>query len=143
IVFNYHGPTAATPNMQYMYASEPVIQLVPSAYEATHPESIQRNTAQQTTLNQKNLSVPNSMFGASLDWRFRTYSIYSLDPDSSQLNERGPAASVDRTTFEQTAAAVAISDRDPASTDRRICLFNILVALEWVPDLDYMRQLEW
>lgn len=144
IVFNYHGPIGTNANVRYMYASEPIIQLVPSEYEEAHPESIQRNAAQRAILSKKNVSIPNSMFGASLDWRLRTYSIYSLGPDSvRQLNERGPAASVDRTTFEQDTAAVAISDPNPKDTDRRICLFNVLVALEWTPDTAYLHQLEW
>nr|MDQ2997237.1 hypothetical protein [Chloroflexota bacterium] len=120
IVFNYHGPIGANANVQYMYASEPIIQLVPSEYEEAHPESIQRNDTQRAILISKNISVPNSMFGASLDWKYRTFSIYSLWPGSSdELNGGGPTAGVDRATFEQIAAAVTISDRNPKDTDRR------------------------
>src|SRR5262249_55091972 len=34
-------------------------------------------------------------------------------------------------------------ERPPTPEDARLCLFNVLVALEWNPDQAYMRQLEW
>jgi len=39
--------------------------------------------------------------------------------------------------------SLRLVDRRAVPDDPRLCLFNVLVALEWVPDEAYMRQLEW
>ncbi len=37
--------------------------------------------------------------------------------------------------------SLRLVDRRAVPDDPRLCLFNVLVALEWVPDEAYMRQL--
>jgi hypothetical protein len=54
-----------------------------------------------------------------------------------------PAQAVDLATRRKQIQAIQIVDRPADPADPRLCLFNVLVALEWLPDQATMRQLEW
>ncbi|HET9224142.1 MAG TPA: hypothetical protein VFO07_16640, partial [Roseiflexaceae bacterium] len=85
------------------------------------------------------------MFGASLDWAYREYIVRRLSAGDDAAAPLGdaPAQAVDLDTRRKQIQAIQVVDRPADPADPRLCLFNVLVALEWLPDQATMRQLEW
>jgi hypothetical protein len=65
------------------------------------------------------------------------------DGDSTAPLGDAPAQAVDLATRRRQMQAITPITRPAAPDEPRLCLFNVLVALEWLPDEAYMRRLEW
>src|SRR6266545_8043754 len=140
LVFNLYSQPAAQ-GRGYVYSNEPVVQL-------DMGQEFPRNEHQLESLRAMapRLTAGESLFGPSLDWAYREYIVHRLsDTGDEQAGSFGdaPAQAVDSATRRRQMQSLRLVDRPAAPDDPRLCLFNVLVALEWLPDEAYMRQLEW
>jgi hypothetical protein len=140
IVFNMYAQPAA-PGRGYVYSSDPVIQL-------DLGQEFPRNQHQLDNLRAMapRLSAGDSAFGPSLDWAYREYIVRRLsvgeDAGAALLGD-APTQAVDLATRRRQMQALTPIARPATPDEPRLCLFNVLVALEWLPDQAYLRQLEW
>lgn len=140
IVFNMYAQPAA-PGRGYLYSSDPVVQL-------DLGQEFPRNQHQLDNLRAMTprLSAGDSAFGPSLDWAYREYIVRRLsagDGDGAAPLGTAPAQAVDTATRSKQLQALRPIAQQAALDAPRLCLFNVLVALEWLPDAAYLRQLEW
>jgi hypothetical protein len=140
IVFNLYAQPAGQ-GRGYIYSSDPVVQL-------DQGQEFPRNRQQLDNLRAMTprLSAGDSAFGPSLEWAYREYIVRRLsagDGDSVAPLGDAPAQAVDLATRRRQMQAMAPIVRPAAPDEPRLCLFNVLVALEWLPDQAYLRQLEW
>jgi hypothetical protein len=92
------------------------------------------------------VSAGESAFGPSLDWAYREYIVRRLSAgEANQAVPLGdaPAQLVDTATRRRQLQSLRPLAQLAGPDELRLCLFNVLVALEWLPDQAYMRQLEW
>ncbi len=117
-------------------ADNPVIELAPGEHV------IERHAAQRSELRERNLSLAgnSALFGPSLEWACSAFIVHrhtSKHADDSTFGSSPPQP----VQPEQPAQA------DPGRPRSRrggvLYLFNVLVALEWIPDSAYMTRLEW
>src|SRR6266540_3522221 len=143
IIFNRYPPPTFGSEATHVYSNDPVIQLsklVESPRHARQLAALQSNNVR--------LNTNNPMFGDSLTWAHQIYSITYLSevedgnvPDNS-LGDM-PSQMVDITTRRQLMQSVGISEM-PESDEARLCLFHLLVVLEWWPPSPlYLQQLQW
>ena len=135
MVFNMYAQPAAQ-GRGYVYSSDPVIQL-------DLGQEFPRNQHQLDNLRAvaPHLSAGDSAFGPSLDWAYREYIVRRLsagDGDAAALLGDAPAQAVDLATRRRQMQALVPIARPAAPDEPRLCLFNVLVALEWRPDQAYM-----
>lgn len=140
IVFNMYAQPAAQ-GRGYIYSSDPVVQL-------DQGQEFLRNRQQLDNLRAMTprLSAGDSAFGPSLEWVYREYIVRRLsasDGDTAAPLGDAPAQAVDLATRRRQMQALKPITRPVAPDEPRLCLFNVLVALEWLPDQAYLRQLEW
>ncbi|MDQ2998347.1 MAG: hypothetical protein M3R61_15020, partial [Chloroflexota bacterium] len=140
IVFNMYAQPSAQ-GRGYMFSSDPVVQL-------DQGQEFPRNTHQLDNLRAMTprLSAGDSAFGPSLEWAYREYIVRRLsagDGDTATPLGDAPAQAVDPATRRRQMQAMTPITRPAAPDEPRLCLFNVLVALEWLPDQAYLRQLEW
>jgi hypothetical protein len=91
----------------------PVVTSDPSAPAGPDGPAPRRTAAQLKALPATTLP-PGGPFGPALDWPYRGYNV---------------------------AASLARGDRLEADVRETLCLFNVIVALEWYPDDGYLTQL--
>jgi hypothetical protein len=144
IVFNYFGQAQADPNIEYRYTNQPAIQLISVDGPENAPEQTQRNSVQQARLNRKQVEALDSIFGTSLDWKYRTYTIQALSSNNrNELLDLAPPTEIDRAALDKLSQAESLDNARTNVSNDRILLFNVIVALEWLPDQGYLRQLQW
>ncbi|MFL5805368.1 MAG: twin-arginine translocation signal domain-containing protein, partial [Roseiflexaceae bacterium] len=143
IVFNRYDQPAAGGQAVYVYADDPVIQL-------DLGQEFPRNEHQLAGLRAAGLALPaaDPLFGATLGWAYREYAVQRLTPPADGEGQGGPLGDapvqmVDRTTRDRQLREVRVAGQAGDTGTPRLCLFNVLVALEWAPDAAYLRQLEW
>ncbi|GAB4191015.1 MAG: hypothetical protein OHK0022_04350 [Roseiflexaceae bacterium] len=149
LIFNLYTPPGFEAGTVYLYSNEPAVQL-----DAQDPP-VQRNVTQLRRLRNKSFRPINgSVFGASLEWAYRSYIVHRLsdegvladdDEDDGPSNRQRPlplgvAPARPVTASERRAQPGRGAGR---GTGQQLVLFNLLVALEWLPDESYMNQLEW
>ena len=142
----------------HVYTNTPSVQLTPlpahAYFNGTHPS---RTEPQLNALGDRRL--PDSgqgdlPFGASLQWPYRGYIVTRLvHPDRAEQalapyyrpregdERREPPLGEwpDQPIADPIKAATP--EEPVAEGYRRICLFNVIVALEWEPDAAYLQQL--
>ncbi len=108
------APSAGTPQAIYIPDDDPVVQLDLVTDAPGAPAEAKKVKRQRDQIPQDDSFVARAPnpFGAAIDWAFRCYDVTL------------PAA------------------QDGQVFQRSIYLFNVLVALEWHPDEDYLAQLE-
>jgi hypothetical protein len=148
IVFNLYAQPSFDPGTVYLYSNEPVVQLDP------HRDPTPRNAAQLQRLNAKSIQLAEgAIFGQSLAWTYRTYIVHRLsgeavpqvDPEDDSETPAGEPLPLGVAPAQPLTAQARWRSR-PAPHARgaqKLCLFNVLVALEWHPDERYLNQLEW
>lgn len=164
IIFNrYAVPTVADPD-NHFYADDPIIQLDAIPFKADMQP--RRTNRQLALLPTQSLPFPDPLFGESLAWPYCGYIVQRLtppipSPDAAADDQRFPRAQppgitperpVDyQTRLEQladlqsAASADALANVPPrdAEAPLTICLFNVIVALEWRPEARFLRRLAW
>jgi hypothetical protein len=141
MIFNMYTQPAAASGHGYLYSSDPIVQL-------DLGQEFPRNRHQLDSLRAvtPQLTAGDSAFGPSLDWAYREYIVRRLsagDGDAGAPMGDSPAQAVDLATRRRQMQAITPIQRPITADEPRLCLFNVLVALEWLPDHAYMRQLEW
>lgn len=137
IIYNlYPQPDFSTHNL-YLYGNEPALRL-------DEIQVTERNSAQLERLGATTLPIDDPLFGNSLGWAFRGYIVHRLQESADDaINMPAgstPPQSVDQETRRRQMEKPRSAERDKG---QRICLFNLLVALEWNPSRRYRRRLEW
>ncbi|HEY0607461.1 MAG TPA: hypothetical protein VGD58_31375 [Herpetosiphonaceae bacterium] len=135
---------AANGSAVYLYADDPLIQLEPFAYdEAERPRRV---PSQLARLQEKNITVDDPIFDSAIDWPFREFKVFvqggasdtAADPGDTRP---GVVLGFDPPQPRRTPQPDAGSAGGP--TETRICLFSVIVALEWQPTAKYVQQLKW
>jgi len=118
------------------YTDTPVVSLEPLA------DMFARHPAQNAVLEKLALALAGqaAVFGPSLDWACRPFIVHRQRRSPNEARTIGvrppqPVAARQR--------ALQIDTADELEKSGTLYLFNVLVALEWVPDAAYMAQLEW
>ncbi|HEU4321691.1 MAG TPA: hypothetical protein VFS21_00945 [Roseiflexaceae bacterium] len=148
LIFNLSTPPGFEEGTVYLYSSEPAVQL-----DAEGP-AVERNATQQERLRNKPFMLADgSVFGASLGWAYRSYIVHRLwdegtppedEDDAPQGRQRKLPLGVAPARPLVAAERWPKGERVPTDgRDQQLILFNVLVALEWLPDERYMNQLEW
>lgn len=132
ILFNPR-PQPTTPADVFIRSSDPVVLL-------EEAESFRRVPRQGNNLAGKTLVDESPIFGTTLDWAYRKYTVQRLSsPDGAE--DRGVVLG------SLPSQPLVVQPGQPAAqhpaAQGTLCLFNVLVALEWLPDQDYMRRLMW
>jgi hypothetical protein len=151
IVFNRYQPREFIDEdrVQYIYSNDPIIQL--DEVRPDEREPFPRHQIQRDAIP-KYQPVEDPMFGSSLEWAYRQYIVHRLwapderdDPSKTGFAPLGnrPTTPVDVYTRRQQLQSVRVVNRTPQADDQRLYLFNVIVALEWIPSPQYMQQLEW
>lgn len=140
-IFNHNGPPFSTPNSEYFATRLPRIRLTPYVADQKNPDAMLRNVAQRANIQRKGVSASAPLFGPLLDWKYRTFYMDLLaSPDESRSAE-----SDDRPlSYGASPAPASEPEAEPTVVSRHnLLLFNVIVALEWLPDDAYLVQLEW
>ncbi len=132
----------------YLHANDPVIQLEMVPYEAA-PRRVQTQIDEIQQLDPP-LTIHDPVFGDSLAWPFCEYTV-SVGRAPGRTGAGGMA---DRTLtpasvlgadppqpVPHTSSETPPTDGNQPST--RLCLFNVIVALEWQATPQYIQQLKW
>ncbi|MFL5802922.1 MAG: hypothetical protein ACJ8CR_14420, partial [Roseiflexaceae bacterium] len=148
-VFN---PPPSTMYPDYFYSSDPTIILKETHTTITiiKPDKKQkekqklgsRNKTQCNAINGRQARDDNELFGNDLSWAYRQYIVHTLldsveaGGQSSSPTDR-PVQPVSSRSFQPVAKG--------SDTTRRpyLYLFNVIVALEWIPKPETLRRLEW
>ena len=141
-----------------IYADSPILFLQAKQDGKRHERQLSPFLKAQT--------ITDPVFGASLDWAYREYSIVHRLPVSAkevgqdtqsnpervpgvareshaQLFNLRPRQPVDyKTRQDQIKKALSSGDGEHGA-EQALCLFSLIVALEWAPSTTYLRQLEW
>lgn len=141
-IFNRHQVPPDDAGFDF-YSDEPVVQL---DEELERPRSARQLSCLHAEKPGKPApAVADPIFRASLDWAYRAYIVHCLAPYSDSklpLGIKTPQP-VDRATRLRQLREIAIVDRPPTPDDLRLCLFNVIVATEWLPTAGYLDRLEW
>lgn len=130
-----------------MYPDDPIAQL-DCEYEAP------RNQKQLQRLSAKNPPlIDDPVFGSSLDVAYRQYIIHCLSSSAADTATVLPLGKVPLRPLthanRQAQVEAAMEQPEAAQLESaqsesvQIVLFNLLVALEWLPDRSFVRRLEW
>lgn len=135
-VFNLYPQPNFQPEERYLYTNDPVLRL-----DEVH--SATRNSAQRETLRQQAAPDNHPLFGGNLDWAFRGYIVHRLlggDDPADALAGTAPVQAVDQPARRHQIEQQWLADR---TSGQPLCLFNVIVALEWIPSPRYLRRLQW
>lgn len=147
IVFNHYAQPSFDPETVYLYSNEPAVELDPQGPPTA------RNATQLQRLSGKGIQLAEgAIFGESLTWAYHIYIVHRLSGDAAPSvdpDEDGDAPPDEPLPLgvaparPLTAAARWAAPAPAAGAGQKLCLFNVLVALEWQPDERYLNQLEW
>jgi len=148
MIFNrYARPSFAGADL-YVYSSDPVVQL--DAIFPNDAEQFVRTPRQLDRLRATGLAADaDGIFGPSLEWPYREFAVRLLSEPSDDIDPLAtpigdaPPQPVTRTRRSWQLERVREIVRPPSAETMRLCLFNVLVAVEWTPDQYTLRQLEW
>jgi hypothetical protein len=139
IVFNLYAQPSFGQQATYMYTNDPVIRLE----EQGGPQP--RNAVQLEHLSNRALPTDDPIFGSSLAWAFGSYIVHRLSASDEGIQPSElptglePPQAIDQALRSRQLEAIWAG----GGGSRPLCLFNVLVALEWNPSRRYLRQLEW
>ncbi|HEY0737698.1 MAG TPA: hypothetical protein VGD69_22460, partial [Herpetosiphonaceae bacterium] len=134
---------AANGSAVYLYADDPVIQLEPFAYdEADRPRRV---PSQLARLQEKNITVDDPIFDSAIDWPFREFKVFVQGGASDTAADPGDKRPGVVLGFDppQPRRTPQPDVGSAGPTETRICLFSVIVALEWQPTAKYVQQLKW
>lgn len=127
-----------------LYADDPVIQLVPFAYKET--ERPRRVPSQLARLQEKNIVVDDPIFDNAIDWPFREFKVLVQGGASDTAADPGdtrPGVVLGFDPPQPRRTSQPDGGAANATAETRICLFSVIVALEWHPTKKYVQQLKW
>lgn len=130
IIFNAPNTAEAV----YIRSNEPVVQLV-------EQESFLRVQRQCDKLVGKKLADADPIFGGSLNWAYHKYTVQRLSPPNGQTDPDVMLGTLPAQPLVVKNGKLA--GAEGASTKGTLCLFNVLVAMEWQPNQEEMQQLMW
>lgn len=129
----------------YLSANDPALLLEES-------DLFERQARQRAAIGFRELRDDDPMFGRSLGWAYREYAVRRLwAPDEREGDEAEaplgnappqPAAARERAARLARQRLAEALDSEAAS-DETLYLFNVIVAIEWLPTPQHLRQLEW
>lgn len=153
IVFNHYSIPQAEPHARYVYSNDPVVQLDPIA--ADEGKQFMRHPRQRAILRDLKLQLDadSAVFGTDLMWACRGYIVQRLSSDSEDggrgvklgtlpaqaVSDHQRHADLEQIRFRSKPRHYVAPDQ--VAVD--LYLFNVLVALEWIPDEGYLEQLTW
>lgn len=151
-VFNLPPADLADNDYTYLYSSEPALVLE----EVEGGEGVyRRHRVQRDRLGDRRLADNNPFFGDDPGWAFRTYRVHRLaldderdDPENQPIDGvpigNAPPQPVTAGKLRQAIERMAELRRQSYDTraNESLYLFNVIVALEWVPTRERMRRLE-
>jgi hypothetical protein len=126
----------------YLYADDPVIQLEPFAYDEQRLP--RRVPSQLERLRQKGITLDDPLFDSSIEWPFREFKVLvqGAAPGANDGDTRpGRVLGFDPSQPRRSRLPAPESSGQTAET--RICLFSVVVALEWHATPKYVQQLKW
>lgn len=145
IVFGrYKRPAPATTKAIQVYANDPVVRL-------TEGGVFLRNERQLARLRDRAVMLPSdgALFEASLEWAYRAYIVTRLSSlDQEEAATIAPAVPLPLGVapvqpVSQRERRKQIKQLQPRSQPLPLCLFNLIVALEWHPSQRRLHQLAW
>ncbi len=143
LIFNrYQVPADATG--ADFYGDDPVIQLIEGQLYPRSPRQLAG--LRRPAAGAPEPAVDDPLFGAAIDWAYREYIVHCLARSDGADDLPPGVAPTQPATAEARGAQlkdVQLVERPPTDADRRLCLFNVIVATEWYPSQRYLRQLEW
>jgi hypothetical protein len=123
----------------HVYTSDPVVQLEAVAYTA-RPRRVQ---PQLEELERLGLQINDPVFGNALDRPFCEYTVSVLSEAGRRPGGTLPPAQVLGTDPSQPVLAPPQPAAAEGTSQTRLCLFNVIVALEWQASPEYVQQLKW
>jgi hypothetical protein len=156
IVFDDYGQDRD--EVVQFYTNTPSVQLTPLPADVYFNERAPRRTDPQLKAlgdaSLRGMGQGDLPFGASLQWPYRGYTVTELvRPDLAAralapyyrpregANGREPALGDWPDQPIATPIKAATTPIGAGEDQPRICLFNVIVALEWYPDAAYLQQL--
>lgn len=128
----------------YLYSNDPVIQLEPFAYDGT--QRPRRVPSQLGRLQEKNIAIDDPIFDSSIDWPFREFKVFVQGGGSDVAAAPGDTRPGIVLGFDPPQPRRNPQPNDGsngAQAETRICLFSVIVALEWHATPKYVQQLKW
>jgi hypothetical protein len=132
----------------YIYANDPIILL-------DRGQLFARHTTQRAKFPTAKITLDDPVFGSSLDWAYCEYIVHRLwapdERDDLRRVEAAPLGNAPPQSVRSRRRPLQLAharlpealDRAVSDADERLYLFNVIVAIEWLPTQQYMRQLEW
>lgn len=134
VYFNRYNLFNTTPNPAPSgntdwYTNQPIMQL-------SNPQLTQRVPSQTALLTNWSLPNANLLGLQDLNWAFCVYDLQQQLATSANADDlpNAPLA------YAQVQATHTTTQSTPAT---KVCLFNVLVAIEWVPSANELNQLQW
>lgn len=145
-VFNLYPPppVQSLGSVQYLFSDDPVVALQGDAERKRTPRQINAFLAGQT--------VDDPALGLTRDVAYRSYIVHRLWPESVQPDPakrvplgNAPSIAVNASKRQAQLEQVLkrLSDANQQAEQQRLFLFNVIVALEWVPTAEYLERLKW
>jgi len=132
--------------MGRLYSNTHAVQLAPLDGDTGPRRTAPQSEPLERVTEPFSAALPgrDSPFGASLDWPYRGYLVMPL---SQPERAEGRAGSTLGDWPDQPVPEPVKAERSEmggsAEQARRLCLFNVIVALEWHPDDEYLQRLRW
>jgi len=152
IVFDRYTSLRPRGNASFVYSNTPIVQIdaiIDTDYVKDGKAPV-RNERQAKQLADRTLRDADIVFGSTLTWPYRGYTVATSTnqgvipgrPGGQPLGTTPDQyVSQERRQLEINGASTAVLS--PTASPQRLCLFNVIVALEWYPDADYVQQLQW
>ena len=133
---------AATGAAVHVYANDPVVQLEAVPYAADNaPRRVQ---PQLEELERLGLQINDPVFGNALNKPFCEYTVSVLSAGSGPGGTLPPAQALGSDPSQPVLTPPQPAAADLGSAPQtHLCLFNVIVALEWQAGPEYVQQLKW
>ncbi len=86
--------------------------------------------------------LDNPIFGELLDWAYRGYIVHRQSALRAGYERDGPFSKEPSQPIDRESRRKQVQEYQSGESCE-LCLFNVIVALEWYPTKEYMRQLKW
>jgi hypothetical protein len=137
IIFDHYMMPSMSNTDNYFYSTNPVLQL---EVEATYD----RTSTQINQLGTPGPTVADPVFGTSLKWAYCSCKVQPLSTgDASNSQANLPTGVFPVRYVDYAERQTQIDPPTPSPTQQLLCLFNVIVALEWQPDAAYLLRLAW
>lgn len=137
---------------QTLWSDELMVEFAELAADAYGPGEPQRHAAQRPqfeAFEQAYGPGARAIFGALFTWPYRGFTVglqrqRSVPAEPTVLGDRPTQATPHHGQgTAPTAAVLGASSAKVTATEQKLCLFNVVVALEWMPSRRQRGQLEW